>query len=400
MCLSRPTSFDSSSIAAPSRKKVRFPADLCRGSDRAFRGGGMRKVGVMYSVVLMGLNVLIGSISTVGAQAVEAASSEVHVVRSGDTLWELAGRYLTDPFLWPEIYSANRGVVQDPHWIFPQERLLIPRTIATSTAPAEAVPPPEPVGRVSQTAFTPPAAANEVLTPVLRQAVAGPVPVVPPGAFHGAGLLTPPEELAQLGSIVDLVGASVIELGSSPQIQPYDQVYVSLTGGVTAGDRVQFLRPDRVVPPYGRVFIATGGGLILSVSDGVAIVEVSSFYDRVDIGDLMVRPGVYPVVAGETPQPAIGLAGSILALQLPQPIPATGDLVFLDLGEASSVKVGDEFEVFLAPEEVEWGTRPEVFVGRLQVVRTTRLTSTARVTKLEQPALQTGLPVRLTARMP
>lgn len=40
---------------------------------------------------------------------------QVHVIRPGDTLWDLARRYLRDPFLWREIYDANRDVVQNPH---------------------------------------------------------------------------------------------------------------------------------------------------------------------------------------------------------------------------------------------------------------------------------------------
>ncbi len=223
---------------------------------------------------------------------------------------------------------------------------------------------------------------------------------VPAGVFHGAGVLVAPPDLGQVGSIADLVGATVIELRSKPQIQPYDQVYLTLTGSLSVGDRVQFMRADRVVAPYGRIYLVTGGGSVLRVDEGVAIVEVDSFYDRVEIGNLVVRRAEYSVPSGVSPVPATGLAGSVLALQLPQPIPATQDLVFLNLGEASGVQVGDEFEVYLAPEVASWGMRPEIVVGRLQVVRTARLTSAARVVALEQPALRPGLPARLIAKMP
>src|SRR5256885_4180960 len=61
------------------------------------------------------------------------STGQTHTVKKGDTLWDIAHQYLNDPFLWPEIYRINTDVVEDPHWIYPNEVLKLPgNTVATT----------------------------------------------------------------------------------------------------------------------------------------------------------------------------------------------------------------------------------------------------------------------------
>ena len=48
-----------------------------------------------------------------------------YTIVAGDNLWDLAGRFYGDNFEWRFIWEHNR-YIEDPHWIFPGNRLFIP----------------------------------------------------------------------------------------------------------------------------------------------------------------------------------------------------------------------------------------------------------------------------------
>lgn len=49
-----------------------------------------------------------------------------HHVQKGDTLWDLAMKYYSDPFKWGLIYNANIDAITNPDLIYPEEGFLIP----------------------------------------------------------------------------------------------------------------------------------------------------------------------------------------------------------------------------------------------------------------------------------
>lgn len=58
-----------------------------------------------------------------------------YVICTGDTLWDLAGRYYGDNFKWPIIAQANSNIIKDPHWIYPGQRIKIPYVAGTLSPP-------------------------------------------------------------------------------------------------------------------------------------------------------------------------------------------------------------------------------------------------------------------------
>ena len=61
----------------------------------------------------------------------------VHMIEAGDTLWDLAARYLGDPYLWPQIWEHNPYIL-DSHWIYPGDPLVIGVQVVEEQPPVDA----------------------------------------------------------------------------------------------------------------------------------------------------------------------------------------------------------------------------------------------------------------------
>lgn len=75
---------------------------------------------------------LLGIAAVAISAQVQAASLKVrpnapqrYVVKPGDTLWGISGKYLYSPWQWNRLWGANRGEIRNPHRIYPGQVLVL-----------------------------------------------------------------------------------------------------------------------------------------------------------------------------------------------------------------------------------------------------------------------------------
>ncbi|MFK8051858.1 MAG: LysM peptidoglycan-binding domain-containing protein [Woeseiaceae bacterium] len=64
------------------------------------------------------------TVSQMDTVPLAANAPDQYVVKRGDTLWDISGKFLTDPWYWPEIWQANPQI-ENPHLIYPGDLLSL-----------------------------------------------------------------------------------------------------------------------------------------------------------------------------------------------------------------------------------------------------------------------------------
>ncbi|GAA5524604.1 hypothetical protein Maes01_01161 [Microbulbifer aestuariivivens] len=98
-----------------------------------------------------------------------------YVVEKGDTLWDISGRFLTQPWYWPEIWQVNPQV-ENPHLIYPGDRLRLVYVAGQPQLQLERGP--------QAYKLTPVADASRLSPQVRREAIDDAIPALPLDAIN------------------------------------------------------------------------------------------------------------------------------------------------------------------------------------------------------------------------
>jgi hypothetical protein len=365
-----------------------------------------------------------------------------HVVQTGETLWALSERYLGDALLWPAIYRLNTLVVEDPHWIYPGEELqlgeagaVVIADVGAGEARADTIAAQGPdvqadtVGRVADTLAVdttqvapppppelppaPPPPGGDVPTIFARGATAGrsifsgriieaEYRAVIPATFYGAGFLTE-EDRFPWADIVGAIGKPAIEDLSAVSARVFESIELRVPQGASyhIGDSLLVARLGREVPDWGRIVEPTAIARVREVSARRVVADILSQWSRVS-GDQVAMPvEPFRTPAGTPPVPVEnGMSGVIITPRALQSVTSARQVVFINLGRADGVALGDVFEV-LRPNPPE--ASPEAPLQQLaliQIVHVRQQSASGLLIQMSDIGVGPGSPVRLIRKMP
>lgn len=346
-----------------------------------------------------------------GPAAEAATDGGVHTVRPGDTLWDLAARFLSDPYQWRDIFELNPSVVEDPHWIYPGERLRLPGAGVTRVDAVQVETADDYLRNFDRERGRYP--ANSVFRQsrdegsglsALLLDEAPPRAAVTRDDFHRAPLLVPVGERAMEGTTVRVLEENPLGLGLPPSARRHVEVVVALGGLAPAvGDTLKAVRRVRTEAPHGEVTVPKALLEVNRLWGDSARAFVVQLYGGYAVGDPVIEPDPYELDEAAQPAPLADgtpeLTGSVLAFEVRQVLLGPGEFVFLDVGAAAGVRLGDEFAVHSREERGSIGSGPEDALAILRVVHVTPETSTARVTSVRDAGMRSGDPIRLIRRL-
>jgi LysM repeat protein len=336
--------------------------------------------------------------------AVKAGADEViHVVKKGDTLWDLAKAYLKDPFKWPEVFKRNTDIVENPHWIYPGETIRIPSSevkpevlarITTKPAPPsdKTVFSQHPSGMVPDRIGS----NGEVLG---RDAMGG----VPRGEIEAAPFASKtggPSNKGRLAAAYDRPG--IASAAGERRFQLNDRVFVELPKGSPGapGDLLLSYRLGPELSEVGQLVVPTGILEIQSNQSGQpAIARVVRQFGEMRLDQSVILLESIPASVGTPVAVAPGPAEKVVYVAGDPVLPSLQSYVVLTAKSANGIRVGDQFTLIDDSVDPKYPS-PPVRAAVAEVVRVTPFGVTVIVVDHEQPRIYPGMLARLSARAP
>lgn len=296
-----------------------------------------------------------------------------HMVVKGDTLWDIAGRYLGNPYLWPQIWEANSYITK-ARLIYPGDPVLLP-SVQMANAPVDTTMPGEDTGQAKT--------AEVIMTPEWLN-MDGLINVASADTVRYAGYISASMEDESLKiKGMEAENGTLIERATAAT-REYIYLDRGASSGLKAGDLYSTHRRSREIkhPITGRKVgyrIDTSGVVrILLVAENSARAVVEGAGREIRVGDYLK-----PLVEVESPlvKRRVVVEGGDLSLDTGRATgyvvdidddsvtAATGVVVGVDVGSGSGLSVGQILTVFRQGDKRDPVTKRPLAAGVVVAVR-------------------------------
>ncbi|GAA5174786.1 LysM peptidoglycan-binding domain-containing protein [Niveibacterium umoris] len=283
----------------------------------------------IISVLALTLGLFTASVSAV-ADTVKLAENapDSYTVVKGDTLWDISGKFLKHPWLWPQVWRLNREQIKDPHWIYPGQTIYLDRSGPYLTT-------------------TPPGASGDTvkLKPQVRVEDISPIPSVPLHRIEP--FLTRPLFVSEK----DLAGSATIVASDDARLLngPGDTIFGrDVTAGVR--DWQIYRRAQPVKDPVTNELLgyeAAYLGTARVMQEGApATLQVTSVQHEVNAGDRMLPAAKADIMSFVPHAPSGNVDARIVKVH--DGIQYTGkySVVTISAGRAAGVEPGHVLAVY------------------------------------------------------
>jgi len=298
-----------------------------------------------------------------------------YIVVKGDTLWDIARRFLGNPYLWPQIWDKNRCIT-DAHWIYPGDALIIPEVnvVAPGAGGAGAGTEETPAGG-GPTGARGPSTPGQILFPSIEET-----------ALQCASYVVDGREDESLRLVGSEQGATKVAFGDR------DILYLNKgsNAGVKAGDVYTLHHETYAVkhPDSGKAIglkiEVTGWVRVILVQENTATVMVEQACADIHLGDYLKpfeRVQVPLVVEHSRPTrltpPSGKVVGTVVDMQDDASIAGDRQIVTLNLGTANGIAPGSLFVLY----KVMYPSvpTPRIVLGEAVAVAVRDRTTTVRI---------------------